>query len=162
MPITEEERARAYLLRLFQYRPRSCYEVWTRLRQKGFSQKIIESVVSQAERAGILDDAKFAQLWVEDRLARRPRSRRMLERELQAQGVAREHIERALARAQIDEESLARRLLSEKLARLRALDPKTRQRRVMGFLRRRGFSESVIARALRSCEEGGSGSLPQE
>lgn len=151
--MTEEERARAYLLRLLKHRPRSRYEVLTRLRQKGFSQESIESVLEQAARAGILDDAKFAHLWVEDRLARRPRSRRMLEHELRAKGIAPEQIEQALARAGLNEELLVQQLIAERLPRLRTLDETTRRRRLVGFLRRRGFSEHTIRRALRNAEE---------
>lgn len=146
--MTEEERARAYLLKLFKHRPRSRHEAFTRLQQKGFSRDIIESVLEQAARAGVLDDAKFAQLWVEDRLARRPRSRRALERELRAKGVAPEHIQRALAHAGLDEETLVKQLVAERLPRLRSLDEQTRLRRLVGFLRRRGFSEQTIRRAL--------------
>lgn len=146
--MTEEERARAYLLKLFKHRPRSRYEVLTRLQQKGFSKEIIEFVLEQAARAKILDDAKFAQLWVEDRLARRPRSRRALEHELRAKGIAPEHIQRAIAHAGLDEEAIARRLIAERLPRLRSLDEATRLRRLAGFLRRRGFSEHVIRQAL--------------
>lgn len=153
--MSDEERARAYLLRLVKHRPRSRYEVLTRLQQRGFAQEIIESVLEQAARAGILDDAKFAQLWVEDRLARRPRSRRMLERELRAKGVAPELIERALAHADLDEEALVKQLIAERLPRLRSLDEPTRWRRLVGFLHRRGFSEKTIRRVL---SKGGSGS----
>lgn len=146
--MTEEERARAYLVKLFKHRPRSRHEARTRLQQKGFSREVIQSVLEQATRAGILDDAKFAQLWVEDRLARHPRSRRLLERELRAKGIAPEHIQRAIARAGLDEEAIARRLIVERLPRLRSLDEATRLRRLVGFLRRRGFSEHVIRQAL--------------
>nr|BAL58762.1 regulatory protein RecX [Candidatus Acetothermum autotrophicum] len=150
--MTKEERARAYLLKLLKHRPRSRHEAFVRLQQKGFSEEIVESVLEQAARAGVLDDAKFAQLWVEDRLARRPRSRRMLERELRAKGVAPEHIQRALARAGLDEEALVRELIAERSPRLRSLDEQTRRRRLVGFLRRRGFSERIIRRALGDAE----------
>ncbi len=150
--MTEEERARAYLLKLFKHRPRSWYEALTRLQQKGFSQEIIRSVLEQATRAGIIDDAKFAQLWVEDRLLRRPRSRQLLERELRAKGVAPEHIQQALSRAGLDEEALVRQLITEYLPKLRALDEQVRLRRLVGFLRRRGFSEQTIYRVLKGRE----------
>lgn len=146
--MSEEERARAYLIKLFKHRPRSRHEAITRLHQKGFSREIIQSVLEQATRAGILDDAKFAQLWVEDRLARHPRSRRLLERELRAKGVAPEHIKSAIARAGLDEEAVAKQLVAERLPRLRSLDEQTRLRRLVGFLRRRGFSEKIIHRVL--------------
>lgn len=147
--MTEEERAHAYLLKLFKHRPRSRYEVLTRLHQKGFSQEVIQSVLEQAERQGILDDARFAQLWVEDRLSRRPRSRRMLESELRAKGVAPEHIRQAIARAGLDEEALVKQLIAARWPRLRSLEKRVRLQRLMGFLRRRGFSAQTIHRVLK-------------
>ncbi len=153
--MTEEERARAYLLKLFRCRPRSRYEAFVRLCQKGFSQAVVESVVEEAVRAGILDDAKFAQLWIEDRLARRPRSRRLIERELQELGVAPEEIQKALRCVELDEEALAKQLIAERVSKMRSLDERVRQRRLISFLRRRGFSERVIWRALHEIEGGG-------
>jgi len=153
--VTEEERARAYLLKLFRYRPRSRHEAFVRLLQKGFSRAAVESVVNEAVRAGILDDARFARLWIEDRLARRPRGRRLLERELQKLGIASEEIQKALRQIELDEEALAKQLIAERLSKMRALDETGRQRRLISFLRRRGFSERIIRRALRELEGGG-------
>jgi regulatory protein len=158
--VTEEERARAYLLKLFRYRPRSRSEAFVRLRQKGFSEAVVTSVLEEAARAGIVDDAKFAKLWVADRLARRPRSRRLLERELQELGVAPEEIQRALEHIELDEEALIKQLIAERLPQMRSLDETIRQRRLIGFLRRRGFSERLIRRALRALEGGGGSPSP--
>jgi len=153
--VTEEERARAYLLKLFRYRPRSRYEALVRLRQQGFSEVTVKSVLEEAVRAGILDDARFAQLWIADRLARRPRSRRLLERELKELGVAPEEIQKALGHIELDEEALAKQLIAERASKMHSLDEKVRQRRLISFLRRRGFSERIIRRALRELEGGG-------
>ncbi len=149
MQENEEERARVYLLKLFKHRPRSRYEVLSRLRQKGFSRPVIEITIQQAESSGLINDARFAKLWIEDRLARRPKSRRALQRELHAKGIDPEHIEKTLARVELDEEALAKRLIAERLARLRSVDRETRQRRLVGFLRRRGFSDWLIQRVLK-------------
>ncbi len=149
MQENEEERARVYLLKLFKHRPRSRYEVLARLRQKGFSRPVIEITIQKAESSGLLNDARFAKLWIEDRLARRPKSRRALQRELRAKGIDPEHIEKTLARVELDEEALAQQLIDERLARLRSVDHETRRRRLVGFLRRRGFSEQLIRRVLK-------------
>lgn len=145
----EEERARLYLLKLFKHRPRSRYEVLSRLRQKGFSRPVVEITIQKAESAGLIDDARFAKLWIEDRLARRPTSRRALQRELYDKGLDPEHIEKALARVELDEAALAQQLIAERLARLGSVDRETRQRRLVGFLRRRGFSGQLIRRVLK-------------
>jgi regulatory protein len=151
MPTQEnqEERARTYLLKLFKHRPRSRYEILSRLRQKGFSPSVIETTLQKAESSGLMNDARFAKLWIEDRVARKPRSRRALQRELQAKRVDSEHIEKALARVELDEEALAKQLIDERLTRLRSVDHETRRRRLVGFLRRRGFSDGLIRKALK-------------
>lgn len=145
----EEARARAYLLTLLKHRPRSRREATMRLQQKGFSRDLIESLIQQAESKGWLNDALFARLWVEDRVMRKPKSRRALVRELQTKGIEREQVERALARVEIDEERLAEQLARERLARYQSDDPNARARKLAGFLRRRGFSGDVIRRIMK-------------
>jgi regulatory protein len=143
-----EERARAYLLKLLAHRPRSRAEAWERLQKKGFSSAVIAAVIGEAEQKNWLNDALFAHLWVEDRLLRQPKSRRALQRELSAKGLEAEPIQQALARAKIDEEALAEGLARERASRYGHLDPQKRERRLIGLLRRRGFSSSVIHRVL--------------
>ncbi len=145
----EEERARAYLLRLLAYRPRSRAEAIEKLRQKEFSRPVIEAVIGQAEQRGWLNDALFARLWLEDRSLRKPKSRRALARELSAKGIESAQIERAFARVPLDEEALAERLARERLPRYANDDRHRRARKLAGFLQRRGFALNVIYRVLK-------------
>lgn len=148
-PQDEEERARAYLLRLLAHRPRSRAEALGRLQQKEFSRSVIEAVMGQAEQQGWLNDALFARLWLEDRLMRKPKSRRALEGELSAKGIERAQMERAFACVPIDEEALAERLARERLPRYANDDRHRRARKLAGFLQRRGFASHVIYRVLK-------------
>ncbi|MCS6936052.1 MAG: regulatory protein RecX [Candidatus Bipolaricaulota bacterium] len=147
------ERARAYLLRLLAHRPRSRAEAQERLQQKGFSKDVITTVLHEAEQKGWLNDRLFARLWIEDRVARHPKSRHALARELAARGLDPELIEDALARAAIDETALAEALVRQRLSRYRHLTPQERQRRLVGLLQRRGFPPRVIQRALQPLGE---------
>lgn len=145
----EAERARAYLLKLLKHRPRSRREVMVRLQHKGFAKAAIESAIQKAESADLINDARFAKLWIQDRLARKPKSRRALTRELQSKGLSAEDIEGALACIELDEEALAQRLVHERLPRYSRDDPAERARKLTYFLRRRGFSYGVIGRVLK-------------
>jgi len=148
----ELARAQRYLQLLLRYRPRSRHETAIRLRERGFSTRIIEKTLAWAEAAGLLDDRVFAKLWVADRLSFKPQGRWLLERELRAKGIAEEIIKRTLNEAQIDELALARRLIKERWERYRDRLPGERRQLLLALLRRRGFSPAVAYRALRELE----------
>jgi regulatory protein len=148
-PNDELARARDYVHRLLKLRPRSIHETKTRLKQRGFSSSTIEQVIENAIERGWLNDEVFAKLWVQDRLTTRPKGRLVLKSELQAKGIPRELIEKALSEAGMDEEAILQRLIEQKLNLYEGEDSRTRQRKLYAFLRRRGFSPEAIRRALR-------------
>lgn len=134
------EAAKKYLLRLLRYRPRSKMEAEQRLKRAGFGPKIISDVLSYAESYDLIDDEKFARLWVSDRLARKPKGKIALRQELQAKGISKELIEQALAQAKIDEKALMRELAQARLQAYRHEAPATQYHKTVAFLIRRGFS----------------------
>jgi len=134
--------AKDYALRLLSIRPRSVREIIDRLARKGYDLQAVDSVVADLAELGLLDDAKFAKLWIESRTALRPMGASRLRAELARKGVARGLIDQALADSSKDrdEEVAAMELASRKLRSLRSLDPAVARRRLAGFLSRRGFS----------------------
>jgi len=140
------------LLRLLKFRPRTVREVRDRLRRAGFSDGIIECVIEEAVERGWLDDAAFAVLWVRDRQLTKPKGRALLRRELRAKGVPDEHIDRALAEVDMEEEALIAQVIEQYAPRYQRLDPKTRERRLYALLLRRGFSPDAIRRALKNAK----------
>lgn len=105
-------------------------------------------MLSDAESRDLIDDEKFAKLWVSDRLARKPKGKRALRAELRAKGVADEIITRALAEADLDERTLLRELAQERWRRLGKEDLQSRYRKTAAFLSRRGFSMSDVQEVL--------------
>jgi len=77
-------------------RPRSVAETRRRLRQLGYRQELVDSVVGRLTEMGYLDDAAFARAWVESRDRARPRGAAALRRELALKGVDHATIERVL------------------------------------------------------------------
>ena len=133
-------------LRLLSYRPRTEREVRDRLARR-FPQDIVLGVVEALRAEGLLDDARFASQWTEGRSARNPRSARMIARELQAKGVDASLAEEAVR--EVDDEESAYRAC-QKYARTGGRpDDAAFQRRLLGYLGRRGFSQSVSRRAIR-------------
>ena len=149
MPRSESDEAKDYLLRLLRYRPRSRFEAESRLRRRGYSNEVIQEVLTWAEGSGLIDDEAFARLWVADRLERRPCGRALLRRELREKGVSPEIIEGALEGAELDEETLVRSLAAERLKRYRDGSWEERGRKTLAFLSRRGFPPSLSRKVLR-------------
>jgi regulatory protein len=127
------------------YRPRSRAEVETYLQKRGFPETRAEAIIERLERAGLLNDAAFAQFWVENRERFRPRGPRALRYELQSRGVSDEIIERVLAL--LDVSDGAYRSASKKACQLGQLDRQTFVRKVVEYLARRGFDYEVAREA---------------
>ena len=145
----EDEFHRVYerAAKLIAHRPRSETEVRRRMERQGVAPDLIERVIERLTSVGLLDDARFAQLWVENRETFRPRSRQMLRYELRQKGLDDETIAQALE--QVDEEESARRLALQRGRRLSRLDWPTFRRKLTGYLARRGYSYELAHRAVR-------------
>ena len=133
-------------LRLLSYRPRTEREVRDRLARR-FSEETTAEVVASLRAQGLLDDARFAGQWTESRSTRNPRSARMIARELQAKGVDAALADQAVR--EVDDEDSAYRACQKYSRTGGRPDDPAFQRRLLGYLRRRGFSQSVSRRAMR-------------
>ncbi len=129
-------------LNFLSYRPRSTAEVRRNLRKYQAPDSLIEAVVERLEGAGLLNDADFAEYWVEQRERFRPRSPRMLRQELREKGVASQHIEQAIQ--DLDEAASAHRLAGERAHRYAHLEREEFWRKMAGYLQRRGFRYHTI------------------
>lgn len=149
--MSERERAYQYLLKLLSVRPRTEKEARSKLHGKGFPKDVVEEVVSRAKEEGLLDDALYARLYAEDRASRKPRSKRLIERELIRKGIpaelVRKEVERTLGDR--DERSLARAALEKRLPVLKVLPREAALRRAYSYLLRRGFSPGISRDVIR-------------
>ena len=134
-------------LNYLSYRPRSEFEVRTRLAQRGFDRSNIEPVIEKLKEQRLLDDNDFARFWEDNRDAFRPRSQRLVKQELKQKGVASETIEQVTAT--IDDGEMAYRAASSKARTLRDSDYETFRRRVGDYLRRRGFDYGIINQTIK-------------
>ena len=134
-------------LRLLSSRPRSENEMRTRLAMRGVDPGTIDDEIERLRGSGLLDDAKFADAWVEDRKRLAPRGRRMLRYELLGRGIDPESAERATVG--IDDGATALDLARDRARRAPAGSYEVFAARVGGFLSRRGFDYEVTARATR-------------
>jgi len=143
----EGEKAYQQALKLLSYRPRSATEVRKKLEQRGTSESMIVEVLERLQRSGLIDDARFARDWAENRSEFRPRSRRALTIEMRQRGVDDESIAQAVA--SLDDDDLAYQAAIKYSRRLNGLDWQTFRQKLIGFLSRRGFSYEVTAPVVR-------------
>lgn len=152
-----QEAAYQRALRLLSFRPRSSAEIRQKLVRLGFTDEVIESALTRLMRSGLVDDARFAKEWAENRNEFRPRGRRALEYELHQHGLEREEIDQALEG--LDENSLALQAARKYARKLQGLPAAEFRRKLYGFLARRGFdyenAKPAVEQAwMESCRQG--------
>lgn len=143
-------------LHFLAYRPRSEGEIRQRLRRSDTANEVIDSVLEQLREWRYVDDEDFAQRWIENRSQHRPRGARLLTQELRAKGVDPEVVSRTIEEAELDETAQAMEAARKRWQQLASLEPDVRERRLIGFLQRRGFGfDSIrqVLEALRTEEE---------
>lgn len=132
-------------LRLLEHRPRAEEEIRRKLEVKGITEEAIDHVIERLRRNNLVNDDQFAQAWVENRSAFRPRSRKALQYEMRQKGVSAPAIEQALANLEIDEEELAYQAALKQSRKLNHLEKMDFRRKLSAFLARRGFNYETIA-----------------
>lgn len=131
-------------LRQLEVRERSRHELAETLRRRGVSDEVAAEVLDSLTRVELLDDARFAQSWVESRRRTKGLSRRMLAVELMRKGISQADAAEALGEVDDEHEQLlARRVADRKVGALSAVAPEVVVRRVAGQLARKGYGAAV-------------------
>ncbi|OEU86415.1 recombinase RecX [Streptomyces abyssalis] len=148
------EQARAICLRLLTGTPRTRRQLADALRKREIPDDVAGEVLSRFEEVGLIDDAAFADAWVESRHHSRGLARRALARELRTKGVDSQVVDDAVGQLDAEREAeTARALVEGKLRSTRGLDREKRIRRLAGMLARRGYGEGLALRVVRQALE---------
>ncbi|WP_091260521.1 RecX family transcriptional regulator [Aneurinibacillus thermoaerophilus] len=145
----EKNRAEQYGLRYISHRSRTTEEVRQHLLAGGFPREVVEEVVQGFIQMKYLDDARYAQQWVEERMRLKPRGRHLLRQELQRRGVDARLIEEAFHNMEQDvEESACLEVARKKYARQHFASYTEMRNKIGPFLQRKGFPLDIIAKTL--------------
>ena len=142
----ELQRAVSYALRFLSYRPRSEFEVRSRLRRK-FVTEVVDLTVESLKAQGLLDDIAFAAAWTRSRISYRPRSASMVSRELFQKGVSGDVARDAVKDIDDDEsayvagQKILDRVIQEEYGKYRL--------KMCGYLQTRGFNAAVNSRVIK-------------
>jgi regulatory protein len=128
----------------------SAGETQALLEAQGASSEEAEELVARYEELGYLNDAALAEALVERMSERDHKSRGAISRELSARKIPSELVTAALEGLDDDHEfSLALDAATKRVSQLSAYDDTTVERRLMGFLTRRGFNSTIVREATR-------------
>ena len=114
----------------------------TLVEKPGASLMVVQRVFARLEQRGYIDDEAFAQWWVENRHQSKGASRRKLEAELRAKGVAPEVIHQALAQSRRTDENELAKVIAKKHPRY------PDEQKLIAYLLRQGFAYDDIRAAL--------------
>jgi len=128
--------------RYLSYRPRSEVEVKQRLHQRGFDAEVVDKTIAKLKEQSLIDDLAFARFWKENRLSFRPRSKRLIIKELNDKKVTREIVEQVTE--DIDDMDNACKLGRRRIHIFAHLDYPGFHRRLSNYLSYRGFNYEVI------------------
>lgn len=137
---------KAYMrcLDLLSRRARSEWELRDYLRRKEYQQPVIETIIARLNKAGYVDDYKFAVSWVETRHLLKNISRRKLWQELKQKHIADEVINQVLDEDETDEVQTLRNLVAKKRTQTRYQD----DQKLMAFLMRQGYRYDDVKTAM--------------
>lgn len=111
--------------------------------------EIAEEVLEAFIDADLVNDARFAAMFVRTRFSGKTTSRRALRMELQRKGVTGTEADEALDQiTSSDEQEAATEFAIRKARSMSNLEPEVRRRRLYGALGRRGYSHDQIRQAM--------------
>ncbi|MGL4609548.1 MAG: regulatory protein RecX [Trueperaceae bacterium] len=145
------ERAWNYATWLLSRHAYSKAQIKEKLVKKQVASEIVEKVLVKLEDYRFINDASYAEQYVESRQKRKGRI--ALKRELQQKGLEEKLVEQTLSR--LDDETqqeTALELLKKQLHRFQKDEPRKRYGKMYTFLARRGFTSDVIRAVLEGLE----------
>jgi regulatory protein len=147
----QTESAYQRALNFLSFRSRSSQEIRHNLDKHQVEEPIVDQVLDRLQRASLVDDRAFARHWVENRSHFKPRGKRALTSELYKKGISPAIIEEVLE--ELDEEALAWKCARKQVHRYQGLEQESFQKKLYGYLNRRGFPYGICQAVVSSLWE---------
>ena len=147
----DKEAAVRTALRSLERRPFARRDLSRRLVRKGHQPGAVEAALDRLDTMGLLDDAAFAELYVQSKAPRGQGPRRLLH-DLRGLGVADDIASEAVMLTfppGYDLAPVVQELAAKRAAQLGDLPPAVKRRRVLAYLARRGFGGSEVLEAVK-------------
>jgi regulatory protein len=154
--VKEEERKKIERagIHYLSFRPRTVTETRRHLKTKEFDSDLIENAIETWIKQGYLDDHKFAEQWVQERVQFKFKGSRILQEELRQKGVSSPIIQIVLEN--IDdghEKNGCLQLARKKIKSLGDLEDYRNKAKLFQYLQRRGFQLDTILSIYQKLKE---------
>ena len=153
----QRRRAENVSLHALSRRGVSSSEMTRLLRDRDLDESVVADEVARLEGVGLLDDAQLARDLVEQKQRRKGLGRGAVSAELRQRGLDGDAVTAALDDIDDDDEQArADEWARKRASSLRGLDRETAERRLHGYLQRRGYRSETVRRAIeRALPRGG-------
>jgi regulatory protein len=137
-------------MRALTRRGMSRWELGDLLARREYDIEAIEAELDRLQRVDLLDDAALAETVVRTKHERKGLGRNALVRELSQRHIDPAVIDEAVSAIDDeDEQAMATELAVKRARQFSSLDSATAERRLTGYLMRRGYSSSIVREATR-------------
>jgi regulatory protein len=123
------------------YQPRSTYEMVEYIKKKGFSEDIALEIIEFLVKKNYLNDEDFARLFVETKVKYKPKSKFAFRYDLNKKGICSSIIDNILSA--YNDQDLALASVRHKIKTWQTLDKEKFKKKMISFLRYRGFTYDV-------------------
>lgn len=149
------KRAKNHALRYLSYRDRSKLEVTQYLEKKEYSHPVIQQALDALIKLNYVNDPRFALEWGRYKINKQKLGKSRLYVELLNKGIDKKILESTLEILYEDnpEAELATQCARKKLNSLKGVEEKKKKRRLIQYLKQRGFSADIIYQSLKNVSE---------
>lgn len=139
-------RAKDQALRHLEIRPHSWRELAIKLRKKGYSVEVIEQALQDLQRVDLIDDQKFASLFILNEMRLRPCGRARLREKLRRRGIPPEIFNPLLECffQKHPEGQIAREIALKFLNKSQSFPTRKKKEKLIRHLQSRGFDWEII------------------
>ena len=152
----EELSAKAWnaLLFFLKSRERSEKEIINKLKTKEFSDSVIAGTIIKGKDLNLIDDQRFAEMWLRERAKFNPKGKRALQMELRQKGINDEILQQVLAEnvGAETEEALARQSFEKKSRIWNDMTNRKQKEKMVRYLAGKGFGWEVINALINNIE----------
>ncbi len=149
------KKAKNHALRYLSYRDRSILEVTHYLEKKEYPQSVIQQALDALIELNYVNDQRFALEWGRYKINKQKLGKSRLYVEFLNKGIDKEILESTMAVLYEDnpEAELAAECARKKLNSLKGVEEEKKKRRLIQYLKRRGFSADIIYQSLKNVSE---------
>lgn len=149
----EESKTINYCLNRLSYRQRSEKELRISMKRKEYTDDNIETAIEYCKEHGYIDDLKFAQSFVNDKINLNKYGPERIKYDLMLKGISRDIVDEVLVLDRDEQLDIAREVANKKKSSYKNDNKRDVYRKLSSFLQRKGFTYDIISKVVRETLE---------